>query len=91
MQLELRQKFLQDQIKPEELVASAQRVELMLEQELAQQQFAAARQRLESVKRLFEVGMGASQLDIKRAEVELLEMEVKVKMIRQQIEAMKKK
>lgn len=90
MRLELRQKYLLEQIKVEDLVAAARRVQLTLDAELGQQQLGSAKRRLDEVRRLMDIG-NATQLDLKRAEIEVLELEVKLKNIQQQLAAMGKK
>jgi outer membrane protein TolC len=44
-----------------------------------------ARQRVDEVRRLFEVGQG-TELDVKRAEVELLERQLEIKGIQRELE-----
>ena len=90
MQIELREKYVGQQIKAEDLAASARQMELTIEQSAAQRDSTAARQKLEAVKKLFETGL-VSLLEVKRAEVELLELELKLKKIQQQLAATGKK
>lgn len=89
MRLEMREKYVQEQLTAEQLTELARRSELTLDAELARQQLAAALARFEAVKRMVEIGT-TSQLDLKRVEVELLELEIKLKRIQQQLGAMKK-
>lgn len=90
MRIELRKKYLDEQLNAEQLAESVRRAQLTLEAEATRQQLAAAHVRLQSLKAMVEIGT-ASQLELKRAEVELLELEVKMKRIQQQIEAPRKK
>lgn len=87
---ELRRKYLREQINAEELIASVRRAQLTLDAELTQQQLETAKRRLNDVRRQVEIGI-ATQLDLKRGEIEILELEVKLKNIQQQLAAMGKK
>ena len=87
--INLREKYLQQAIRAEDLAASARRTELMVDLSRAKNEYAAARTRLETIRKQSEVGM-ASQLDVKRAEVDLLEMEVKLQTLQRQLAALKK-
>ena len=90
VRLELRQKYLQEQLSAEQLAASVRRVQLTLDAELTQHQLEAAKRRLGEIRRGMEIGT-ATPLDVKRAEIETLELEVKLKNIQQQLAAMGKK
>ena len=90
MKSEFRQKYLQEQISADELAASVRRAQLTLDAELTQQQLESAKRRLNNVRRLVEIGT-ATPLDLKREEVEILELEVKLKSIQQQLAAAGKK
>lgn len=89
LRLEVRQKFLQDQMNVEELTASMRRAQLSLDAELTKEQLEAAKRRFADVRRQVEVGVG-TQLDLKRIEIEILELEVKLKNIQQQLAAIRK-
>jgi hypothetical protein len=90
MRADLRKKYLLEQLSAEQLIESMRRAELMLQADLTRQQLAFAKARLESIKGMVEIGT-TSQLDLKRAEVELLELEVKFEKIRRQLGAIGKK
>ena len=83
--IEMRARSVAGGVKVEELAAEQRRRQLMLQQEIVQQQLQITRARLEELRRLVEVGT-ASQLDLKRLEVEMLEREVELRKIRQEIE-----
>ena len=83
--IEMRGRSVTGDVKVEELAAEQRRRQLMLQQEVVQQQLQIARARIEELRRLVEIGT-ASQLDLKRLEVEMLEREVELQKIRQQIE-----
>ena len=89
LRLELRQKYLQDQMNVEELTASMRRAQLSLDAELTKEQLEAAKRRLGDVRRQVEIGI-ATPLDLKRGEIEILELEVKLKNIQQQLAAIRK-
>ena len=73
--LELRQRTLSGEMKLEELAAESRRMELMLHRDRLQREVEILRGRIVDLRRQLEAGL-ASQLDVKRAEVELLEREV---------------
>ncbi len=81
----MRERSVTGDVKVEELAAEQRRRQLMLQQEVVQQQLEITRARIQELRRLVEIGM-ATQLDLKRLEVELLEREVELKKIRQEIE-----
>lgn len=83
--IEMRERSVTGDVKIEELASEQRRRQLMIQQEVVQQQLQLARMRLEEIRRLVEVGT-ASQLDLKRLEVEMLEREVELRKIRQEIE-----
>jgi hypothetical protein len=83
--IEMRERSLAGNVKIEELAAEQRRRILMLQQELLRHQVEMTRQRILEVRQLVEVGT-ASQLDLKRLEVEMLEREVELRKIRQEIE-----
>ena len=89
MRRELREKYLQEQLTAEQLTQSMQRGQLTLELDLTRQQMTLARARLESMKSMVETG-AVSPLEAKRAEVELLELELKLKRLQQQLASVKK-
>ena len=82
--IEMRERSLTG-VKVEELAAEQRRRILMLQQEVVQQQLEMTRKRIQELRQLVEVGT-ATQLDLKRLEVEMLEREVELQKIRQEIE-----
>jgi hypothetical protein len=70
--LELRQRLLKGEIKPEQTAAMLRRMELTLQRERLQRDVELANMRVQELRRLVEVGV-TSQLELKRAEVDLLE------------------
>lgn len=83
--LEMRQRFLRGEIKRDDLTAAVRRLELTLQLRRLEGAIAAARGRVEEVGRLVDTG-AASQLELKRAEIDLLEGEVELKRLRQEYE-----
>lgn len=83
--LDIRARALQGEFKFEEVARAVRRLVVKLGLERSQREMEIARARVEEVRRLVEVGM-AAPLDLKRAEVELLEREVELKQLRQEIE-----
>jgi len=83
--LELRQRYLKGEIKADALASEMRRVELTLQRTRSQRELEIARQRVDEVRRLFEVGQG-TELDVKRAEVELLERQLEIKGIQRELE-----
>jgi outer membrane protein TolC len=83
--LDLRQRALNGEIKAEELATALRRIELRLRNDRLQREMQIARGRVEEVRRLVEIGQG-TQLELKRAEVELLERELELQRIRQELE-----
>jgi len=83
--IELRQRAAAGAVKHEELAAAVRRLELATKTKLAEQELSVARARVEQVRRLVSVGQ-ATQLELKRAEVELLELELEVKTLRQEMD-----
>jgi hypothetical protein len=86
--IEFRQRFLKDEIKFEEMAAALRRMQLMVQRDRIERDMALARSRVDEVRRLVEVGQ-ASQLELKRAEVEVLEREVELQRVRQELEMLK--
>lgn len=86
-ELDLRQRYLKGDLKREALAAAARRSELTLQLESTQRVIDLARARVAEVQSQLEIGR-ASQLDAKRAEVELLERQVELKRIQQELKAL---
>lgn len=85
--LDLRQRAVKGDIKAEEVATAVRRMELTLQRESLTREVELARSRIEHMRRLVEVGQ-VSQLDLKRGEVELLELEMRLQRIRQELEMM---
>jgi outer membrane protein TolC len=85
--LDLRQRSLKGEISADAMIPALRRTELTLQRERTQREREIARERVAEVRRLVEIGM-ASQLELKRAEVELLEREVELQRIRRELVAL---
>jgi outer membrane protein TolC len=85
--IDIRQKTLSGEIKPEDAPAAARRMELTLQADRAQRELLLGRARLEELRRLVAVGT-ASQLDLKKAEVEVLERELELRQITQELQTL---
>jgi len=82
--LELRRRALDGQLKAAEVASALRRLELELERTRLERTTVAARTRLETVRRLVAVGQ-LGELELKRAELEVLEQERDLKRIREEI------
>lgn len=82
--LELRQRALTGEIKSEEIASSLRRIELSLQRERLQRELQIGRERIAEMQRLVEVGQ-ASALEVKRAEVDLLEREIELQRITKEL------
>lgn len=83
--LDLRRRAMAGEIKAEEVASLQRRLELNGQLSRAESDLTVARARIEEVRRQNQVGQ-ASELDLKRAEIELLERQVELQRLRQQIE-----
>ena len=83
--IDLRQRFLKGEIKAEALSSAFRRMELKLQGERLDRELTIARARVDDVRSLVEIGR-ATPLELKRAEVELLEREVELKRIHRELE-----
>jgi outer membrane protein TolC len=83
--IELRQRFLQGGIAPEQIAPTLRRTELGLQAERVQREVDLARARIVELRQLVSAGQ-ATELDLKRAEVELLEREMQLQLIRTELE-----
>jgi outer membrane protein TolC len=83
--LDLRQRSLQEKMSAEELAAALRRMELTLQRERVQRELEIARGRVEEVRRRVSTGL-AEQLELKRAEVDLLEREIELQRVRRELE-----
>jgi outer membrane protein TolC len=82
--LQLRQRFLAGDLTRDALAPMLRRTELTLQLERGQREVDFARRRVEEVRRLVQVGQG-TELDLKRAEVELLERELEIKGVQREL------
>jgi polyhydroxyalkanoate synthesis regulator phasin len=85
--IDLRDRFVRGEIKTEALASAGRRVELTSQQERAQRELELGRRRMEELRSQFEIGQ-ASELDLKRSEVDLLEKQLELKRIQQEIQAL---
>jgi hypothetical protein len=86
--LELRQQLVTGAIETKQLLQTIRRMELETTRDQAMQELAGARARLQELQRRVEAGT-ADQLELKRAEVELLERELKLKHLAQELEKLR--
>jgi len=85
--IELRQRYLRGEIKREALAPAARRSELSLQLASTQREIELVGARVGELRRQVAVGQ-ASELDLKRSEVDLLEKQLDLKRIQQEIEAL---
>jgi outer membrane protein TolC len=85
--LDLRQRYLKGEIKADALAGVARMSELRLQLARSQLELNLMRARLDEVRRQVAVGQ-ASELDLKRSEVDLLERQMEMKRIQQEIDAL---
>jgi len=85
--VQLRERFVRSDIEPEALAAELRRTELMLGIERAQREMALSRERMELLRRQVEVGL-AGQLEVKRAELAVLEAEVELQRMQRELAAL---
>ena len=83
--VDLRQRFLKGEIKAEALSSAFRRMELRLQGERLDRELTIARRRVDEVRSLMEIGR-ATPLELKRAEVELLEHEIELKRVRRELD-----
>jgi outer membrane protein TolC len=83
--LDLRERSLKGDVRVEELALAVRRMELTLQRDRLRRELEIARARVDEVRRLVEIGQ-ATQLELKRAEVELLERELGLKRVGQELE-----
>ena len=83
--LGLRQRYLKGEIKRDALAPALRRVELTLQIERTQQDIAFTSQRVDELRRMVAVGT-AMELDLKRAEVDLLERQVEIERIQRELQ-----
>jgi outer membrane protein TolC len=87
--LELRRRALAGTLQSDALALALRRIELTSQMQHLQKEFEAVRARVEAARRLFTVGQ-LSELDVKRAELELLEREIALTQLRRELEKVKK-
>jgi hypothetical protein len=85
--LDLRQRSVRGEISTDDLAPTLRRMELTFQRDRVQREREIARALIEGVRRRVEVGL-ASQLELKRAEVELLERDIELQRIRRELEAL---
>ena len=85
--LDLRQRHLRGEISHEQLAGTLRRTELTLALHRAQQEITLGRERVTQLRRQAAVGLTA-ELEVKRAEVELLEREIELQGIRRELAAL---
>jgi hypothetical protein len=85
--LDLRQQYLGGQLAREQLAATLRRTELMLTLQRVREAIELARERFNELRRQASVGV-AAELEVKRAEVDLLEREVELQRIQRELAAL---
>jgi outer membrane protein TolC len=85
--LDLRQRALRGEIKPDAVAAERQRLELTSRLQEQQRSLELARARLDEARRLFAVGQ-AAEVDAKRAELQVLEQQLQIQRLQQQLQAL---
>ena len=83
--IELREQAVRGEIKAEDVASMQRRMELMLHRDRLRREIELGRTRIEDIRRQVETGV-ASQLDLKRAEVELLERETELQRVERELE-----
>lgn len=86
--LQLRERFLAEKLTPDEVARRYQEIELMTEAKLAMSKLRNVEQRLAVARERARVG-AEGELAVKRAEVEVLELQLRVRAIQQQLEKLK--
>ena len=87
-QIELRKQFLQNKLDAEQITREQRRTELTLRAQLAESELAAAQDRLSELRRGADVGM-VGELEVKRAEVALLERQIELQRLRREVDALR--
>lgn len=87
-QLELRKRFLEQDLQAQELTAELRRTELTLGYQLAQRELALAQDRLKQLRDQAAVGL-AAELEVKRAEVTLLERQLALQRLRKELDTLR--
>jgi len=86
--LALRRRAVGGEVKKEDLAPALRRLELSSQQQSLERQLALAQARIEEIRRQSAVGL-ASELDLKRAEIELLERKVEMQRLQQELEKLR--
>lgn len=84
VKLQIREAFLKENLATDEVERRLLRFELMTEMQLGQRTLQAVQRRLERAQERYKVGIG-SQLDVERAEVEMLELQLKLRRLQQEL------
>jgi hypothetical protein len=85
--LDLRRRALQGDVKPEEIAPAIHRLELQLQLEQMQRELELSQARLDGARRRLAVGTG-SEVDVKQAELHILEQQVEIVRLQQQLMAL---
>jgi hypothetical protein len=83
--LDLRERYLKGEIKRDALMPTMRRTELTFQLDRSQREIEIARQRVDEVRRMVAVGQ-AMELDLKRAEVDVLERQVEIQRVQRELE-----
>jgi hypothetical protein len=84
--LEMRRRVLQGDIKPDDVAPSLHRQELQLQLRQLQRELDLSQTRLADARRLLSVGVG-SEVDVKQAELQILEQQAQLIRLQQQLQA----
>jgi outer membrane protein TolC len=87
-QLELRKQFLQNALDAEQVMREHRRTELTLRAQLAETELAAAQRRLGDLRSRADLGL-AGTLEVKRAEVALLERQIELQRLRRELDVLR--
>jgi len=83
--LDLRERVLRGEIAADQVAAAQRRSELTLQREQVQREIEFGRRRIEEVRRLVSVGM-ATELELKRTEIQVLELQLEFQRMQQELE-----
>ena len=87
-QVELRKQFLQNALSAEQITLEQRRTELTLRAQLAENELAAAQDRLNDLRKGADAGM-VGELEVKRAEVALLERQIELQRLRRELDVLR--
>jgi hypothetical protein len=85
--VDMRQRLLHGEVKPDEVAASMHRLELQLQLQQLQRELELSQARLDGARRLLAVGTG-SEVDVKQAELHILEQQMEIVRLQQQLMAL---